>query len=68
MSTGVQWTPGRCWLWCRQPDVLVTWIGPVQVWGMHVPMYACSTCLDELEAMAWRQVMRQDSARQHPTP
>lgn len=60
-ADGVQWFPGRCWLWCQLSNVPVTWIGPVQLSGVHVPMYACAQCLDALEALAWSEVLRKDA-------
>ena len=39
--THTRWVTGRCWLYCRRPDALVTWIGPVHHDGAHAPMHAC---------------------------
>ncbi len=65
-AASVQWHPGRCWLWCRRTRLPVTWIGPVQLRGAHVPMYACAQCLDALEALAWSELLRKDARATTP--
>ena len=47
------WITGRCRLYCLRPQVPVMWIGPVQVEGQHVDLYACEGCIRTLNGLVW---------------
>ncbi|SOD64026.1 hypothetical protein SAMN06297387_1145 [Streptomyces zhaozhouensis] len=47
------WVLGPCWLFCGHQVTAVTWIGAVTTLGALAPLYACSTCLSQLNAMVW---------------
>jgi hypothetical protein len=56
------WHVGRCWLYCRRDEVLVTWLGPVTAPGMSAPLFGCGDCVSELSQMLWTTVRERDAA------
>lgn len=52
---------GMCWLYCRRTGIPVFWIGPATSAGTQASMYACETCLAELDAMVRQYVPDVDS-------
>ncbi|MFD9353577.1 hypothetical protein [Streptomyces sp. NPDC060031] len=59
---GNHWVDGVCWLYCGQRWTRVLWIGPVSVAGAQAPMYACGSCIEELQLRVW------DSMKLHDNP
>ena len=55
------WVSGMCWLYCRRDGIPVFWIGPATSSGIQAPMYACETCLAELDEMVWQHVTEKDA-------
>ena len=43
-----RWVTDRYRQYCRRPDAVVTWIGPVHHNGACAPMHACQPRLDIL--------------------
>ncbi|WP_122181708.1 hypothetical protein [Streptomyces triticirhizae] len=48
-----QWALGPCWFFCGHRVAPVVWIGCLTSEGGAAPLYACDTCLRQLNAMAW---------------
>ncbi|GAA1910879.1 hypothetical protein [Streptantibioticus ferralitis] len=63
------WQIGECWLWCGRARIDVTWIDPAQSSGMHADMYACRTCLYQLDQRVLLANLRRDRTilAHHPT-
>lgn len=56
-----QWHPGLCFLYCRRTDVIVRWFGSVRTQSQQDgEIYACETCLAELDYMISMQIQARD--------
>lgn len=42
------WVTGRCWLYCRKPDIPVMWLGPARTPKGCGDMFGCEICIAEL--------------------
>ncbi|WBB57700.1 hypothetical protein O7599_18610 [Streptomyces sp. WMMC500] len=57
---GNAWVRGVCWLFCRREGVAVVWVGSVITPGAGGEMYACGSCIAELDHMVRRQAHAHD--------
>ncbi|MFF0726149.1 hypothetical protein [Streptomyces sp. NPDC004134] len=57
---GNAWVPGVCWLFCRREGVAVLWVGSVITPGAGGEMYACGSCIAELDHMVRVQAQTRD--------
>lgn len=57
---GNPWAVGACWLYCRRAGVAVLWIGSVTMPGATGDVYACGTCIAELDHMVRVQAYERD--------
>lgn len=51
---------GVCWLFCRREGVAVLWVGSVITPGAGGEMYACGSCIAELDHMVRLQAHAHD--------
>ncbi|MCX3060802.1 hypothetical protein [Streptomyces beihaiensis] len=59
---GNAWLTGSCWLYCRRAGVPVLWVGSVTTPGAKGDVYACGTCLAELDHIVRLQAHGRDEA------
>lgn len=57
---GNPWVTGACWLYCRREGVRVLWVGSVSTPGATGDVYACGTCVAELDHMVRAQSHERD--------
>lgn len=55
-----EWVDGFCWLYCGRRWTRVLWIGPATVTGAQAPMYACGSCIRQLQERVWQYLLRED--------
>ncbi|WP_327369971.1 hypothetical protein [Streptomyces sp. NBC_01217] len=58
---GNAWVTGACWLYCRREGVRVLWIGSVHTPGATGDLYACGSCVAELDHMVRTQSHARDA-------
>lgn len=55
-----QWITGYCMLRCNRVDVAVMHVGDVAGYGLHLPLWACSDCIQQLRLMLMTSVQIKD--------
>lgn len=63
---GNEWFMGRCWLYCRREDIPVVWVGPASTPNGSRPMYACQSCMAELDYIVRDEQRRHDLGQLTP--
>ena len=69
VGDGNPWSVGICWLYCRREGVEVLRVGSINVPGALCDLFACGSCIAELDHMVRLQSSAQDALPpESPTP